>query len=266
MNTNTLIKKSPLLFFLLVFALSTPISLLGTVIRLELLPGLPLSALVVTFCPMIAALILVYRENKSAGMIELLKRSFDYKRIQAKFWYVPVILLMPVVMTVEFGLLRLMRSSIPAPQFPVLVALIGFLAAFIAALGEELGWMGYAFDPLQEQSGALKASILLGSAWAAWHFIPLIQAGRSPAWIAWWSLATVAQRVLIVWLYNNTGKSVFVAAAYHAMMNLTWQLFPVNGSFYDPRLTALIVAWVAVVVAFLWKPKTLAEYRYARSS
>ena len=52
---------------------------------------------------------------------------------------------------------------------------------------------------------------------------------------------------------------------YHAMLNLTWQLFPINGSFYDPRITALIVTFVAVIVTVVWGPKTLAQYRYARS-
>ncbi len=263
MNTSTSTNKSPLKFFILVFALSIPFSLLGTVTELQLLPGLPVSALVVTFCPLMAALILVYRENKFAGMIGLLKRSFDYKRIKAKVWFVPVVLLMPVVMALEFGLLHLMGSPIPVPQFSVLTALAMFLVAFIAALGEEVGWMGYAIDPMQDWSNALQASILLGLAWAVWHFIPLMQAGRSPVWIAWWSLATVMQRVLIVWLYNNTGKSVFVTAIYHAMMNVTWQLFPINGSFYDPRITGLIVAFAAVIVTFLWGAKTLAQYRFA---
>ncbi|HLO30205.1 MAG TPA: hypothetical protein VK249_13765 [Anaerolineales bacterium] len=114
MNTSTSISKSPPLFFLLVFALSVPISLAGILFDLELAPGLPVSAIVVTFCPMIAALILVFRENKTAGMTELLKRAFDLKRIKAKVWYMPLILLMPVVMALEYGLLRLMgRQSQP---------------------------------------------------------------------------------------------------------------------------------------------------------
>jgi hypothetical protein len=56
---------------------------------------------------------------------------------------------------------------------------------------------------------------------AIWHGVPLVQASQSPAWIAWWCLYTVAARILIVWLYNNAGKSVFAAAVFHAMMNLT---------------------------------------------
>ena len=99
--------------------------------------------------------------------------------------------------------------------------------------------------------------------WAVWHFIPLLSAQRSLAWIAWWSLGTVALRVIITWLYNNTGRSVFIAVLFHAMFNLTWQLFPIDGSFYDPRVTSLILAAVALVVVILAGPRTLVRTRNA---
>jgi len=265
-KTNVSTNKSPLIFFLLVFALSIPLSLAGTVIGLELLPGLPVSSLVVAFCPLIAAVILVHGENGVVGVTRLLKRAFDFKRIGAKVWYAPIVLLMPGVMVLEYGLMRWMGSPIPIPQFPIWAPLALFVASFVAALGEELGWMGYAIDPMQARSNALQAGIFLGLAWAAWHIIPVVQVGRSPEWIAWQCLFWVASRVLFVWLFNNTGKSVFAVAMYHAMLNLTWQLFPINGSFYDPRITALIVIFAAVIVTIVWGPQTLAQYRYARSS
>ncbi len=264
MNTITSINKSPLTFFLLVFALSVPFWLIGAVTDLQLLPGLPVTSLMVV-SPVIAALILVYRESKTAGVVGLLKRSFDVRRIRAKVWYVPIIFLMPGVMVLEYGLMRLMGSPVPAPQFSVLSVPVLFLVFFVAGIVEELGWMGYAIDPMQDRWGALQASILLGLVWAAWHLVPLLQIHRSLEWIAWWCLFTVASRVIIVWLYNNTGKSVFAAALYHAMMNLGWQLYPVNGSYYDPRITGLIVAVVAVIVIVVWGPRTLARYRYGRS-
>ena len=43
------------------------------------------------------------------------------------------------------------------------------------------------------------------------------------------------------------------------MINVTWQLFPVNGSFYDPRITALLVTCVAAIITVVWGPKTLAQ-------
>jgi uncharacterized protein len=62
---------------------------------------------------------------------------------------------------------------------------------------------------MQERLGALGAGLALGTAWAAWPVIPYIQAHNSISWIAWQCLATVGLRVLIVWIFNNTSKSVF---------------------------------------------------------
>lgn len=253
---------SPLHFFLLVFALSLPFWLLGAVTELQLLPGLPMSALAL-LCPVTAAAILVHREDGTAGVIRLLKRTFDAQRISAKKWYAPILLLMPGVMVLSYGVMRVIGMSLPPPQFSALAAAGLFLTFFVGGVGEELGWSGYILDRLQRRSTALQAGVLLGLAWAAWHIIPLGQAQRSWTWIAGWCLSTVALRVLIVWIYNNTGKSVFGTIVFHAMSNLGWQLFPVHGSHYDPRVTGPILALAAAIVTAGWGPRTLARYRNA---
>jgi uncharacterized protein len=262
LNTIASRSRSTLTFFLLVFALSLPFWLAGALTRVQLLPGLPISSLMFV-CPVAAALILVYRKNNLAGVTEMLKRSFDYKRIAEKIWYAPIILLMPAVMVVSYGLMRLIGVPIPNPRFSVLAALGLFLAFFVPALGEEMGWSGYVIDPIQERWGALQASLFLGLVWAIWHIVPLLQAHRSPGWIAWHSLFTVAERVLLVWLYNNTGKSVFAAALFHTMSNVSIFLFPIYGSYYDPRITGPITTFAAVLVTVVWGPRTLARYRTA---
>ncbi len=223
------------------------------------MPGLPIAA-VAFVCPMIAATILVYRENGMAGVTALLKRSFDFKRVKVKAWYVPAFLLMPVVMGLSFIVIKLTGSDVPSPHIALLPTLFLCIVFFIAALGEELGWSGYVIGPMQDRWGALKASIVLGSIWAVYHYVALVQAHRSVEWIAWWSLGTLSVRVIIVWLYNNTGKSVFIAALFHMMINVSWQLFPTNGSYYDPRSTGLILAAVAAVVVVGWGPRTLVRY------
>jgi hypothetical protein len=253
--------RSPLKFFIIVYALTLPFWVIGAVTRLQLLPGVPVAALAAC-CPMLAAMILVYRENKTAGVTALLKRSFDFKRIKAKVCYAPILLVMPVVSGLSFGVLRLTGTPVPDPQIALLPLLILCVGSFILALGEELGWSGYAIDPMQNRWGALRASLVLGSVWAVWHYVALAQADRSVAWIAWWSLYSVTGRVIIVWLYNNTGQSVFAAALFHMMTNVSWQLFPVNGSYFDPRVTGLILALVVVIIIVVWEPRTLARYRY----
>lgn len=260
-STNVAWRQRRLLgYFLLVFGLAVPFWALGAATGIELLPGLPIAALA-AFCPALAATILVYQESKSAGVIALLKRAFDIRRMRAPIWYAPTLLLMPVVMALSYVALRLMGIPVPAPHFTVATAVALFLAFFISALGEELGWSGYAVDPMQQRWGALAAAVALGGVWAIYHWIGLAQAHRSVEWVAWWSLGTVAARVIIVWLYNYSGRSVFVAALFHTTINVTWQLFPVSGSFYDPRVTGAITAVVAAIVVAVWGPRTLARYR-----
>ena len=252
-------------YFLLVFALSIPFWLIGAATDLQLMPGLSASALM-AFSPMVAALILVYRENKTRGVTELLRRSFDFRRIKAKRWYVPVLLLMPGVSVVVYGLMRWLDMPLPTPQIPALPALLMFLAFFVGALGEGLGWSGYALDPMQDRWSALRAGIALGVVAIAWHLVPLLALQRSPTWIAWWCLYALAARILIVWLYNNTGKSVFAVALFHATLNLSFFLFPNNGSHFDIRLGGLVMAFAAAVVCVVWGPRTLARQRNASSS
>jgi len=249
--------KSPLAFFLMAFALYVPFVMWANVRTFA----------VGAFLPVIAALILVYRENRTAGMVELLRRSFDYKRIKSRIWYLPILLLYPCLVFMQYGMALLSGVPVSSPQFS-LWTLVGFALVFVLALGEELGWMGYAFDPMQERLGALKASLVLGPLWASVHIALFLGGGASSYWIAWQSIYIVATRVLFVWIYNNTGRSVFAVALLHTMFNFVWQVFPPGAggllvpSFYSPSTLALTTIVLAAIVTFLWGPETLARYRY----
>ncbi len=257
--------KSPLKFFLVAAVLYIPFVLLA---KVQVLPNVSLVNFG-AFIPMTAALILVYRENKISGVKELVRRSFDYRRIRSKIWYLPTFLLYPCIVFVQYGLALLSGLQVPSPHFSFWIPII-FVILFIAALGEELGWMGYAFEPMEEGFGTLKAGIVLGVVWATIH-IPLFSAaGASPYWIMWQWIYIAATRVLFVWIYNNTGKSLFAVSVVHATFNIGWRFFPPSGgllvpSFYDPRNLALTVIALAAIVVFLWGPKALAKFRYART-
>jgi uncharacterized protein len=245
-KTSTSGSGSPLAFFLLTFALAIPFWALGGAIGIQLLPGLPLAALMFV-CPGLAALMLVGRERGYAGVRALLARALDYTHVTAKVWYIPIVLVTPGIFVLSYFVLRMIGTPVPVPQISLWSTLTLCVVFFVGALGEELGWSGYAIDPMQNRWGALRASLLLGAVWAVWHWVPLIQIHRSVEWIAWWTLWTVSARVIIVWLYNHAGKSVFGAALFHATSNVSWQMFPIHGSFFDPRVSGLITAIVALV-------------------
>lgn len=237
--------RSPFAFFGLVFVLALPFYGLGALVERALMPGLPIAALSIV-CPALAALILIWRMEGRAGVIAWSRSAFDPIRPVA--WLLPILLTMPLVMVTSFGVQRLMGAAIPDPQLSLVTALVYCLLFFVAALCEELGWSGYATNPLVARFGVLGAGLVLGVVWALYHYVPLIQAHRSITWIACWSVGTVATRVMIVWLYSRTGASVLAATLFHMTINVTWQMFPIQGSFYDPRISGLLSALVAIAL------------------
>ena len=177
-------RRSPLAFFLLVFALSVPFWLVGAVAARQALPGLPVVDALIVVCPLLAASMLVYRENGAAGLRALLMRAFDYTRIRSKLWYVPAVLLIPAATLAAYVWMRVMELPLPTPHVPWLATPVLFLVFLIGAACEELGWTGYATDAMQARWSALETGILLGVMCAAWHITPLVEIHRSLAWIA----------------------------------------------------------------------------------
>jgi hypothetical protein len=56
-------------------------------------------------------------------------------------------------------------------------------------------------------------------------------------------------------------KSGAMERFFHTTIDVTWMLFPVRGSYYDPRVAGLIMTFVAAMVEAMWGPRTLARYR-----
>ena len=140
---------------------------------------------------------------------------------------------MPATMLATYFLMPLIGKPIPDPHFPMLMAPVLFAVFFVLAIGEEAGWSGYVIGGLQARWGALVSSIVLGIAWAAWHIVPFIQAHHaSNWWTVWQCLGTVPLRVLMVWIYNNTGRNILAMVLFHAMINESEMMFPNLGSHY----------------------------------
>jgi len=94
-STADELRDRPLLAYVgLVFALAIPFWLVAARTGAQLLPGLPVSALMVV-CPLIAASLLVFRSSGTAGVKALLRRAADVQRIAPPIWYLPIVLLMP---------------------------------------------------------------------------------------------------------------------------------------------------------------------------
>ncbi|WP_214322941.1 CPBP family intramembrane glutamic endopeptidase [Nonomuraea sediminis] len=255
-------------FFALVFVLALP--LWGAGALLGNLPGspmnLPVGALMFP-CPLIAAAILLRRRGGGGAIKRLLRSAYLAKGLRRAPWLAVTVLLVPAIYLLAYGV-ALLTGPLDGQHSPLLAAPLLFAVFFLAAVGEETGWMGYAADPLQQRWGALGAGLILGTVWGAWHIVPLVQAGRSPVWIAWWFVGTVATRMVIVWLYNAAGGSVLSAIIFHAMLNVMPSLLP---GYVESELLVACTALVTVLVAaalfaFSPRPPAMSSWRPAAGS
>jgi membrane protease YdiL (CAAX protease family) len=269
MNNSKSENRSPLKFFLLVYGLSIPLWVIETRIDVKGLPlDIPITDILAAFTPMIAASILVYKEEGRIGINKLFKRILDFSRITKKIWYLPIALLPFLMYLLIYIIIHLIGLPLPIKfHIPFLSIPFLFCLFFLGAVVEETSYMGYTIDSMQERFGALSASILMGIPWAVWHYPSIIQQGHNLTWIAWATLGTVAVRVLIVWIYNNTGESLFACIIFHTMLNVGRPLFPRDGIHNPlvdyPQIHYSIIAIVAGIVVLLWGSKTLNRYKYA---
>ena len=145
------------------------------------------------------------------------------------------------------------------------------------ALGEEVGWRGYALPALQARYCALLASLILGVLWALWHlpqfFNPDTLYSNLP--FVLFLAYMVPFAVLITWVFNSVGGSVLMAILMHAVMNASavlWKTIP-EYSVKPPtaadalavnvhtNLMAAIALWVvAVVVVLVYGPRNLSRH------
>jgi membrane protease YdiL (CAAX protease family) len=263
--------RSLLNFVLLLFGLSIPPLVIGSIYDVQLFPGFKLFQLPLAM-PAVAALILIYRDNGKAGITSLLKRTYDFRNINSQTWYLPILLIYPSIGFLDYLIQRISGTSMPSLHFSLPIFL-GYSTMFFFATGEELGLTGYAIDRLQQRYSALTSGILLGLIWAGYHIPSFVISGYySAEWIFWHALYIIAGRVLFTWVYNNSGKSLFSMALMHSTFGLFWILFPATGnlqkatSYYDPRIAAFVAVTYVAIVTLLWGSKTLAQYRFARSN
>lgn len=257
--------RSPLTYLGLTAGLTVPFWLVGALVETpEGSPvKLPTSALAL-ICPIAAASILVARDEGLRGVGRLLRRSVSLRGIRPK-WYLPIATLPPLAYLGAYGAMRLAGQERAGPT--ITLADLAVLAAIfvVAGVAEEAGWTGYATEPLRDRWGALPAAVGIGAVWGLVHVVPDLQGGQDASWIFWQRVVgSIALRILIVWLFVNTG-SVGAAVLFHAVENLCWQVLASTGP-YQPEFVAPIIALVAVLVASLWGPRTLARFRFGGGS
>lgn len=259
----------PWLFFALIYGLSAPFWILSTRIeRFNLPDNLPVTDIGAALTPTIAAVILRYREAGVSGVRDLFRRIFDYRRTEKKRWLVTAALIFPLLYVVTYVAMRVLSYPVSTLWDPS-AALVGiFLLFFVAATAEELGYTAYATDVLQRRMTALNTALVIGLLWAFWHLPSMIVMGQSIELILWGLCATVAFRILSVWIYNNAGASAFAVILMHAIGNTSRTGYPGGRSEYElgsGSVAYSVIIVFTLVVIVLWRPTTLASFLGSKS-
>jgi len=203
--------------------------------------------------PLVAGLTMTYLVNGRPGLQDLCARMVKW-RVGGR-WYA-TLLIFPILLLV----VSLALSAWVSPEMSPTFFAPGIVMGLIAGSVEEVGWMGFAYPIMRLKQSILRISIYLGFVHALWHILPSFL-GSYHALGSYWlpyfmgSFAFIlALRVLIVWVYANTG-SLLLAQLMHASstgffaMLIPTDIAPANWVIFYWVYAILLSAAVGVVVA-----------------
>ena len=115
--------------------------------------------------PSLVGILLTALFSGKSGLGELFRRLGQVRA--PLIWYAVVLLLVPVLQLVAFGVPTLLGLTTISFAWPAVSSVISIF--IFAGLGEELGWRGFALPRMQARQQAFAASLLLGVLWGFWH-------------------------------------------------------------------------------------------------
>lgn len=206
-------------YFILVFLISWGGSLLGGGVYLlqgkaiELKDTLPMGVAMIG-APTLVGIVMTYICDGRQGLRDLLTRMKKWK-IPGR-WYA-TLLIFPILILVVLIPLSILITPKLTPNFFAIGIIMGLVAGFF----EEIGWMGFAYPKMRLKLSILQASIVLGFFHALWHFTAdflgnYLSFGSN--WFLYFApffVFVVALRIIIAWVYENTG-SLLLSQLLHA--------------------------------------------------
>lgn len=265
MKEKTFIQRHPVaVYFVLVFLISWVGVYIAVGTRFLGGEGPDLADIGVMAIPMLATPFLVgslmtYLVDGGEGLSDLWSRM---RKWDVGFrWYLPLAIF-PVLLASVMLVLSAVVSPQMAPTFVFPFIFIGLVTGFL----EETGWAGFAFPRMSLRHSALGAALMLGLIHGVWHFWADFLGNFGTMGRYYWLVYNagffahvVALRILISWVYANTG-SLLLAVLMHASSTGFYGFF--TAGLVDPRLRTI---FYIVYGTALWVPALLVILRYGKT-
>ena len=227
---------------------------------------LPVFASVGTFLGVgVAAFVVTAAADGRAGVDDLVRRCLRW-RVPVR-WHLLALFGVPIAATlvavVIYG-----AETLESPLEGWIRVILAVVALFVLQFVffnfvEEIGWTGFFQERLQHRYNPLKLSAVVAVAWAAWHlpdfFVEegwtLMTLALSPVYFLFELVSLFFARVLIVWLYEKTSRSILVVGVFHASFDatiseLSREIIPGSDTARILILSGVIVVAAAAVIVF----------------
>jgi membrane protease YdiL (CAAX protease family) len=243
-----------------------------TVVPIEL-PWMPFTAILSMFGLALPAFLVTAATDGKDGVRDLLHRILRW-RVGVHWYLLALFGLLLATLLGAIPFLGLTPIEELAQKWELLFTLYlwgglwGVLVPFLLInLWEETGWTGFMQHTLQERHGPLLASVIVAPAFALIHmpayFVSGWLGGKDPSLgdfpsvlfqMVITAVFAIFLRVLIMWLYNGSGRSVLIVALFHSAFNaisgsenITPILIPGSAASLIPIAAVAVIAVLLVV-------------------
>jgi membrane protease YdiL (CAAX protease family) len=216
----------------------------------------------------LGAFVVTAAADGRAGVADLVARTLRW-RVPVR-WYLIALLGVPLATTVLAAAIY-QGDAFESPADGWLHVIGAVCALFVLQLvffqlTEEIGWTGFFQDRLRDRYGPIKLSAVVAVPWAFWHLPDFF---AEEGWgleqlviaVVFFLVEVVLlffARVIIVWLYERTGRSVLLVVIFHASVDatisrLTEDLIPGSNAVRFVIVTAVTVVAAAAVLVSWWR-------------